>query len=82
MVGENGIIESNSDAKLNISVENGELLGFGSAKPNPEEDYPTDSCTSYYGQAQAILRGRNEGMMKIKIIDDKGRQAFTEVMVK
>ena len=82
MVGENGITESNSDAKLNISVENGELLGFGSAKPNPQEDYPTDSCTSYYGQAQAIVRGVKAGMMKITITDDKGREAVTEVMIR
>ena len=81
MVGENGITESNSDAKLRISVENGELVGFGSAKPNPQEDYPTAVCTSYYGQAQAVVRGLQAGTMKITVTDDKGRKAITEVEV-
>ena len=82
MVGENGVTESNSDAVLSISVENGELLGFGSAKPNPQEDYPTNSCTSYYGQAQAVIRGVKAGMMRITVTDDKGRKAVTEVMIR
>ena len=82
MIGENGVIESNSDAKLTISVINGELLGFGSAKPNPEEDYPTNRCQSYYGHAQAVVRGNQAGVMTIVIEDEKGRKAETKVVVR
>ncbi|MGN1142180.1 MAG: glycoside hydrolase family 2 TIM barrel-domain containing protein [Oliverpabstia sp.] len=82
MIGENGVIESNSDAHLTISVINGELLGFGSAKPNPEEDYPTNRCKSYYGHAQAVVRGNKAGVMKIVVEDEKGRKTETKVVVR
>ncbi len=52
----NGIVESNADRKLNVHVENGELLGFGSANPRTEETYQSGSFTTYYGIAQAIIK--------------------------
>lgn len=52
----NGITESNADRKLEIHVENGELLGFGSANPRTEEKYQSGTFTTYYGMAQAIIR--------------------------
>lgn len=52
----NGTTESNADRLLHITVENGELLGFGSANPCTEEGYQTGQFTSYYGCAQAVVR--------------------------
>lgn len=52
----NGTVESNADRLLRITVENGELLGFGSANPRTEESYQTGRFTSYYGCAQAVVR--------------------------
>ena len=51
-----GVVESNMDRKLSVSVEGGTLLGFGSANPYTEEQYHTGSFTSYLGRALAIVR--------------------------
>lgn len=56
---ENGTVECNADEKLTVTVENGELLGFGSANPRTEETYQSGSFTTYYGRALAIVRGEN-----------------------
>lgn len=60
IVGENGIVESNADRKMTVTVAGGELLGFGSANPCHEEQYHTGSFTSYYGRALAIVRKTTE----------------------
>ncbi len=60
IVGENGVVESNADRRLSVTVENGELLAFGSANPCTEEAYHTGTFTTYYGRALAIVRvGQN-----------------------
>ena len=51
-----GILEANADRELHVQVNNGELLGFGSANPRTEESYQTGNFTTYYGRAQAIVR--------------------------
>ncbi len=56
ITGENGVVESNADEMLTVSVEGGELLGFGSACPRTEEDFRTGIYTTYYGRAQAVVR--------------------------
>ena len=56
LAGENGIVESNADRKLTVSVRGGELLAFGSANPCTEEQYHTGSFTTYYGRALAVVR--------------------------
>lgn len=52
----NGVVDSNSDRRLSVTVENGELLAFGSANPCTEEQYHTCSFTTYYGRALAVVR--------------------------
>lgn len=56
IVGENGIVESNADQKLTVTVGGGELLGFGSGNPCHQEQYHTGTFTSYYGRALAVIR--------------------------
>ncbi len=56
ILGENGMVESNADISLTVTVEQGELLAFGSANPRTEEKYDTGSFTTYYGKAQAVVR--------------------------
>lgn len=58
IVGENGVVESNADRKLTVTVEGGELLAFGSANPCTEEQYHTGEFTTYYGRALAIVRAK------------------------
>jgi len=61
----NGIIESNNDTKLNVTVKDGELLAFGSANPRTEESYLSGNFTTYYGRAQAVVRSKNPCLMTI-----------------
>ena len=63
--GTNGIVESNADRKLTITVEGGELLAFGSANPCTEEQYHTGSFTTYYGRALAVVRAGEAGLVKV-----------------
>lgn len=69
IVGENGVIESNADRRLSVSVEGSELLAFGSANPCHEEQYHTGSFTTYYGRALAVIRMR--GNATITVTDGK-----------
>jgi len=70
IVGENGEIECNADQKLRITVEGGELLGFGSANPCTEEDYLSGVFTTYYGRAQAVVRRYTENVrLTFDVID-------------
>lgn len=62
IVGENGIVESNADRKMTVTVAGGELLGFGSANPCHKEQYHTGSFTSYYGRALAVVRKTTENL--------------------
>lgn len=53
---ENGIAESNRDAELTLTITGGGLLGFGSAKPRTEAEFPTGCYPSYSGHALAAVR--------------------------
>lgn len=77
--GENGVVEANADKKLTVTVEGGELLGFGSANPCTEEQYHTGSFTTYYGRALAIVRV--QGNTTISVTDGK-ETATAEIAVK
>lgn len=65
ITGENGVIESNADAELVADVENGTLLGFGSANPCTEESFDTGSYTAYQGRALAVIRADAPGRMEL-----------------
>ena len=67
LVGENGIEEMNADIMLTATVENGELLAFGSANPRTEESFNSGTYTTYYGKAQAVVRANNAGTLIINI---------------
>ena len=67
IVGENGIVESNNDKLLTVSVEGGELLGFGSANPRTEESFLTGSYTTFFGRALACVRSDKKGQIIIKV---------------
>lgn len=51
-----GVVESNGDQTVSVSVEGGELLAFGSANPRTEERFDSHQYTTYYGRALAIVR--------------------------
>ena len=63
---EKGIVESNKDTKVRITVEGGELLGFGSANPRTEERFDAGEYTTYYGHALAVVRATEPGKLVVK----------------
>ncbi len=66
-IGDGVNVECNADRTLTVTVENGELLAFGSANPRTEEQYHTGTYTTYYGRALAIVRPNGEGPVKIQV---------------
>ena len=56
IIGENGVVESNADRKLTVTVDGGELLAFGSANPRTEERFDEGTYATYYGTALAAVR--------------------------
>ena len=66
-----GTVESNADRKLSITVDGGELLGFGSANPRTEERFDEGNYTTYYGRALAVVRVGESGQVKITVSDGK-----------
>ena len=67
LVGENGIVESKADRELTITVEGGELLGFGSQALITEASFHDGKYPTYYGQSQAIIRSFKPGTVKIHV---------------
>ncbi|MCI2068117.1 MAG: DUF4982 domain-containing protein [Bacilli bacterium] len=62
--GENGIVESNADTTLEVKVEGGEMLAFGSSKAKSEHIYYEGIFPSHYGHALLVVRPTED---KIKI---------------
>jgi hypothetical protein len=52
----NGLREFGLDTKLKVSVKGGDLMALGSADPAPTGSYQSDSCSTYYGFAQAVIK--------------------------
>ena len=78
--GANGVVESNADRKLRITVEGGELLGFGSANPRTEERFDAGEYTTYYGRALAVVRAGQTGIVTVSVTDGE-KTAKAEILV-
>lgn len=78
LVGENGVVEQNADRELTITVENGQLLAFGSANPRTKERYDSGSFTTYYGRALAVVRAIQTETITLSVTD--GEQTVKAVV--
>ena len=69
LVGENGVTRSSVDQKLTVEVTGaGTLQAFGSARPHMAEDFVSQSHTTYYGKALAVIRaGYEPGEIRVKV---------------
>jgi hypothetical protein len=76
-----GVVESNADALLSVTVDGGELLAFGSANPCTEENYLSGSFTTYYGKAQAVVKAYKVGPMRITVNGGGLNPSFAEINV-
>ena len=81
LVGENGVIESNDDHKLTVTVDGGKFLGFGSANPCTEERFDSGSYTSYYGRAIAVVQGTEAGKLTIRVSGEELEPAKATISV-
>lgn len=79
--GENDVLESNADRRVTLEVEGGELLGFGSAQPNPEGSYLSGECRTWYGRAVAVVRAGERGQVSIVARDASGQVASAEIEI-
>lgn len=77
LLGDNGVVESNADRKLKVTVENGELLGFGSANPNTPDSFLTGTYSTYYGRALAAVRCGKSGKVTFHVTDTTTGQTQT-----
>ena len=67
-----GNVESNADRKIKVQVENGQLIALGSANPRTEEGFLSDTCTTYYGYAMAVVRTGDTGIVTVTVTDESG----------
>ena len=81
LVGENGIVESKADRELTVTVEGGELLGYGSQTLITEAAFRDGKYPTYYGQSQAVIRSFQPGTVKIHVTGE-GVEASYELNVK
>lgn len=79
--GANGIVESNADEELSASVENGEILAFGSAEQKQSVPYSAPRCRTYYGRALLCVRAGAEGEAKIRVRGKDGKECVAVVSV-
>lgn len=78
--GANGVVESNADRKLRVTVVGGELLAFGSANPRTQERFDEGEYSTYYGRALAIVRlGRGENVSVTIADGEKTAEAVIHV---
>ncbi len=80
IVGENKTVECNDDKKLTITIDGGELLGFGNASPRNAEQYDTGTHTTYFGRAQAVVRRKTAGTVIVKV-SGEGLNGETRITV-
>lgn len=69
LTGENQVTRSSADQKLTVKIERaGYLLAFGSARPHMKENFYSDTHTTFYGKALAVIRaGYGPGDIKISV---------------
>lgn len=67
LVGENGVVESNADTALTVTVEGGTLIGFGSARARTPEKFVEGTYRTYYGRSLAAVLVGETGTATIKV---------------
>jgi len=62
-----GIVDFSKNAVVTVSVEDGELVGLGSADPRSNENYTGSTCATYQGSALAVVRAWKPGEITVKV---------------
>lgn len=82
LVGENGIVESKADRTLTVTVEGGELLGYGSQQLITEAAFLNGVYPTYYGQSQAVVRASKPGNVKISVTGEGVAPTTKSILMK
>ena len=82
LVGENGIVESKADRTLTVTVEGGELLGYGSQTLITEAAFLDGVYPTHYGQSQAVVRALKPGNVMITVTGEGLETAKKELIIK
>lgn len=68
LTGADGITKSSEDTAVTVEVDGaGKLLALGSARPNMGENFFSDTHTTYYGKALAVVRGDAPGKITVTV---------------
>ncbi len=78
ITGAEGITKSSEDMAVTVEVSGaGSLLALGSARPNMGENFFSDTHTTYYGKALAVIRSENAPGNIVVTVRAKGMEAKT-----
>ena len=69
---EDGIWRPVEKHTLKVTVENGTLLGLGSANSYVRGNYTADTADTYYGEALAVVRAGRTGEVTVQAADENG----------
>ena len=67
-----GIWQPQGIHHLKVKVENGCLLGLGSANPYVKGNYTEDTVRTYFGEAMAVVRAGESGTVRVTVTDEAG----------
>jgi beta-galactosidase len=76
-----GIVKPTERGLIDVEVEGGTLTGLGSACPFYEFSYLSSRCDTYYGEALAIVRAGESGVIRL-IAKDGERTAEVTMEIK
>lgn len=81
---ENGTVKVTEDRPITVKVSGaGELLALGSAKPNMGETFVSDTHTTYYGKALAVIRAGSEtGDIRVSVVSSDLKEQSLTIQVK
>ena len=78
LTGADGTTKSSEDTAVTVEVDGaGTLLALGSARPNMGENFFSDTHTTYYGKALAVVRGGDVPGKVTVTVKAKGLRAKT-----
>lgn len=84
LTGQNGMTKASCDQKITVKVEGaGILQAYGSARPNMAENFYSDTHTTYFGKALAVIRaGYETGKINIIVSGDELEEKTLTLEVK
>ena len=74
---EKGVWKPMEKHLLNVTVENGELLGLGNAAPFFQGNYTDSQVKTYFGEALAVVRAAGNGDVKVTVSDGESAKSVT-----